>query len=246
MLHRLVRFAGLLLLAVVFATPASAQIVQSLHLGGGGFLPRGYAARTTGDVLVENFNYLDFWKCRAGERTSCIRREFTSGQVFGEWLVGFGDHVEFGAGVGFYSGGAPATYLDYTHPDDSEIQQDLQLRIVPVTAVVRLLAGRPGTAQPYFGVGISALNFRYTESGEFIDFTTFDTYRNRYVAKGTAAGPVVVAGVRAPIKGDIWGVTLEWRWQGGTGDTGGLQNGFLTDKIDLGGNHINFGFLVRF
>lgn len=235
------RVAGLLLLAALISAPASAQIVQSLHLGGGAFLPKGEDARATGDVLNENLNSLAF---KIGD--------FNSGQVFGEWLVAFGNHVEIGAGVGFHAGGAPTVSRDYTHPNGTEIEADLHLRVVPVTGVVRFLGGRPGRFQPYVGVGVAALNFRYTESGEFIDFGELDatgafvTFRNRYTATGTAVGPLIMAGFRAPINGDVYNFTMEWRHQLGVGNTGGLQAGFLNDKIDLGGNNISFGFLVRF
>jgi hypothetical protein len=229
------RITGGAFVLALIAAPASAQIVHSLHLGGGAFLPRGEDARAEGDVLIENLNFLAF-----------ETKEFNSGQLFGEWLVAFGDHLELGAGIGFYSGGTTSVYRDYTQPTGAEIEQNLKLRVVPITGVVRFLAGRPGTFQPYFGVGAGALNYRYSETGEFIDFSDFSTFRERYIATGTAVGPLVLAGFRAPIGGDVWGFTMEWRYQGGVGDTGGIENGFLDDKIDLGGNHINFGFLVRY
>jgi hypothetical protein len=52
--------------------------------------------------------------------------------------------------------------------------------------------------------------------------------------------------VRFPINGDIWGFSAEWRYQAGSGKTGGVPNGFLADKIDLGGSNLNFGVLLRF
>jgi hypothetical protein len=235
MLRVMARVGGVFLVAMLAAAPASAQVVQSLHFGGGAFLPRGEDGRVEQDVLFENLNSLEFEVS-----------EFNSGHLFGEWLIGVSDHLEFGIGAGFYSGGTTSVYRSYTHPDDTEIEQDLKLRIAPITGLVRFLAGRPGTFQPYFGVGVSALRYRYSETGEFIDFTDFSTFRDRYIASGTAVGPAVMAGFRAPINGDIWGFTLEWRYQGVVGDTGGIENGFLDEKIDLGGNHVNFGFLVRF
>ena len=223
----------------LLAAPASAQIVQGVHLGGGAFLPRGYDARVAGDVLNEDLNSLQF-----------AIKDLTAGQVFGEYLLEFGDHIEFAAGTGFYRGSVPSSYRDYTHPaslGSTEIQQDLTLQVVPVSGIVRFLPfGKASTVQPYVGVGVSALRFRYSESGEFVDFNDFSTFRNRYVATGVAVGPVVVAGLRFPIHGDIWGLTTEWRYQAGSGKTGGKAAGFLADKIDLGGNNINFGLLVRF
>ena len=250
MLRMAVRVGGLVLAAALVAAPASAQIVQALHLGGGAFVPRGYSGRVDHDVLVKDLDSLDLTGCRSAEVGSCIN-QFTSGQVFGEWLVAFGDHVELGAGVGFYSRGVPSVYRDYVDHahNDSDIHQELDLRIVPISGVVRFLGMRPGRFQPYVGAGVAALNYRYTESGSFIDFsnpTNFVIFSARYIASGTAVGPVALAGMRIPIGGDIWGFTMEWRHQWGSANTGGLSNGFLDDKIDLGGNHVNFGVLVRF
>jgi len=227
--------------------------VQSLNIGGGAFLPRGYDGRVNGDVLVQDLNDQDFRGCEFNPIPSCIHR-FNSGQIFGEWLIGFSDHVEVGAGVSFYSRGVHAYYRDYENQltGGGDIEQNLDLRVIPITAVVRFLAGRPGTFQPYFGVGVAALNYRYTESGDFIDFTqltntgAFVIYPARYVTSGTAVGGLVLAGFRAPIKGDVWALTTEWRYQSGSGTTGGAPNGFLGDRIDLSGNHISFGLLVRF
>ena len=233
------------------ATPASAQIVHGLQISAGAFVPHGYDSRGSGDTLVGNLDDLDFRGCEVDPITSCIHR-FNGANISGEWVVGVGDHVEFGAGLGFYSRTVHSYYRDYTFPDQTDINQDLQLRIVPVTGVVRFLAGHPGPFQPYVGVGVSALNYRYSETGTFIDFTQLDatgafvTYPEHYVATGTAFGPVVLAGFRAPVKGDIWAFTTEWRYQAGSGSTGGPTSGFVGPRIDLGGNSINFGVLVRF
>jgi hypothetical protein len=253
MLRMTVRVSGLVLAAALVAAPASAQIVQSLQISGGAFIPRGYSGRFDAvdqDVLVKNLDSLDFTRCRSSRFESCIG-VFNGGQVSGEWLVALGNHVEFGAGVGFYTRGTPSAYLDYGKPNGADIVQNLSLRIVPVSGVVRLLAGRPGRFQPYVGAGVAALNFRYTEEGEFIDFTDpnanpLPTYDARYAAKGTAFGPLALAGMRIPVGGDVWGFTIEWRHQWGRGNTGGAANGFLANKIDLGGDNISFGVLVRF
>src|SRR5437868_4687468 len=66
MLTRLARLGGLMLVfALAAAAPASAQIVQALHINGGVFMPRGYDGRAAGDVLVEDFNSLEFPACLA-------------------------------------------------------------------------------------------------------------------------------------------------------------------------------------
>ena len=241
MLRTTTRITGLLVLLTLLAVPASAQIVQSVHFGFGAFLPRGESSRDAQDTLLADLQDQDALLFKVSE--------FNSGQAFGEYLLGLGNHLEVGLGAGFYAGGTHSVYRDSVNFfTGDEIEQDLRLRVVPVTGVVRFLAGRPGTVQPYFGVGISALNYRYSEIGEFIDVTDSarPTFSARYVASGTAVGPTVLAGVRVPVKGDIWGVSFEWRYQGGLGTTGGLDKGFLGDKIDLSGNNLNFGVLLRF
>jgi opacity protein-like surface antigen len=105
--------------------------------------------------------------------------------------------------------------------------------------------GRNASVQPYVGGGISLLNWRYSEAGEFVDFTDDSIFNSRYVADGNAIGPVILAGIRAPVA-DVWTVGAELRFQRGEGDTKAAQTGLLGDKIDLGGWSANFGFAFRF
>jgi outer membrane protein W len=235
------RVGGTLAAAVVLAcaAPASAQVVQSLQIGVGGVYPRGFDARTSGDVLVADLtdaNALDF-------RVS----DFRTVHVFGEWNISFGEHVEAGVGVGVYSKRVPSVYRDLVNADGTEIEQDLRLRVVPITGLVRFLPfGRAGTVQPYVGAGVSVLAFRYSESGQFVDPTDFSIFSDAFTATGSPVGGVLLGGVRFPIRGDIYGLGVEGRYQFGSGNTGGAANGFLGDKIDLSGGQLNFTFLVRF
>jgi hypothetical protein len=242
------RAAGLLTVALLVAVPAHAQVVQGLHVGAGGFFPRGFDARVSDDVLVRNL----VGELMPGDPTVSDALlfeigDFRSGRVFGEWTIGFGPHVEFSAGIGFHQETVPTVYLDVEDENGFEIPLELQLRIVPVTGLVRFLPfGRPGSFQPYVGAGVSALSYRYAEIGEFVDPVTLEIFADRFVKTGTTVGALLLGGVRVPIKGDIYAVTVEYRYQFGSGDTGGADNGFVADKIDLGGGELNFGFLVRF
>jgi hypothetical protein len=239
MLRTMTRVSGLLVVLTLVAAPASAQIVQSVQFGFGGFFPLGQSARANQDVLVANLQdeYALLFKVS----------EFRTGNVNAEYQLAFGNHLEVAIGSGYQAGGTRSIYRDYEDDrDGTDIDQELHLRVVPVTGLVRVLAGRPGTTQPYFGVGVSALNYRYSEIGEFIDSSDGSIFPAQYVARGTAVGPTVLAGVRIPIKGDIWGTSFEWRYQHGVGKTGGFSQGFLGDEIDLSGNSINVGFMLRF
>jgi len=241
---------GALILAVIFGAvaPASAQVVQSLHVGGGFFTPKGFDSRADGDVLVRDA-FGEQLPGFPGLSDALVfdMSDFRGGQVFAEWNLAFGNHIEVGAGVGAFRRSVPTVYLDLVDEFGDEIEQELSLRVVPLTAVVRFLPfGRAGDVQPYVGAGVGLFNFRYSEIGRFVDPDTLDIYDDRFTTTGSAPGAVVLGGVRIPLGGDVFGLTLEGRYHIATGDTGGIDAGFLDEKIDLGGAQFNVGLLVRF
>ena len=103
-----------------------------------------------------------------------------------------------------------------------------------MTGTVRLFPiGRHGGFQPYVGGGIGIYNWRYSETGEFIDFSDSSIFRDSFVAEGNDVGPVAVLGGRIPVS-DAVSIGGEFRYQGGKGRVG-IENGFLEEEIDLGG-----------
>ena len=221
-------------MALSGAATAQAQITQSVNLGVGWLFLKGEDSRADDDVLIANLESLAF-----------NVSEFNGPMVNGEWLIGFGDRLEFGLGVGFFQRSVPSVYADVIDIDGSEIEQDLKLRIVPVTATVKFLPiGRAGSFQPYVGGGVALLNWKYSEIGEFVDFSDNSIFRDRYVASGTTVAPVAFGGLRVPFKGDVFAFNGELRWQGGKGDTSG--EGLLADRIDLGGFTTLASFQIRF
>jgi hypothetical protein len=243
MIRRVACVSVMLVGLVAAAAPASAQIVQSLHIGAGVFFPRGFDARAEGDVLVEDLSTF--------EPLLFNINDFRAMSLFGEWNVSFGPHIEASAGVSYFRRTVPSIYANVTNGlNGPDIEQNLRLRETPITGIVRVLPfGRPTGIQPYVGGGVAVINFRYSEIGDFVDTTDYSIFNNNntpFIATGNAVGPVVVVGMRMPLGGDIYGLTAEWRYHFVTGDTGGIPAGFLSNKIDLSGGTLNFGFLVRF
>jgi opacity protein-like surface antigen len=118
--------------------------------------------------------------------------------------------------------------------------------MVPVTATVRFLPlGRAAPVEPYIGGGVGFINWRYSETGEFVDSSDGSIFRATYEADGTAVGPVIVGGVRFPA-GDAFMVGAEYKWQKAEGDTNPAESQLLGNKIDLGGSSLNFTFHIRF
>jgi hypothetical protein len=224
--------AALLVFAVTagLARPASAQ--QTLTVQIGAFIPKGEDARVAGDVLAINRQYLlfDFG-------------DFNGFLVSGDWSVGLGEYLEASAGFGFYQATVPAIYAEWINEDGSEIEQDLTLRIMPATAVVKILPlGSKKAFQPYVGAGLGIYFWRYSEKGEFVDFYDASVYPASYTQSGTSFGPVAVFGMRGRLSQSAI-IGMEGRYQWGEGQ---LSQDFLGEKIDLGGFSILATFGYRF
>ena len=218
MLKRL-SLCGLLVGAAVLGTAPAAQAQQTVNFTIGALTPFGEDARVEGDVLVDNLDFLVF-----------DLDDFNGGTFGGEWLVTFADYFEAGAGIAFYSKTAPSVYADFVDSDGSEIDQELKLRMIPIDFTVRFLPlGRSSGIQPYFGGGLSIVNWRYSETGEFVG-DDFGIFRESFVDDGNAVGPVVLGGVR--FNTDRFSVGGEIRYHKADAD---LSSDFFAPKIDLGG-----------
>ncbi len=214
----------------VWADQDSGKYGLTLNLGG--FALRAEDARVPGDVLFENRNYLAF-----------DIKEFNAATFGGEWLVGVGDFIEIGAGAEYFGRSVPSVYADLVNQDGSEIAQDLKLRIVSIPVTARFGAfGNGRRLEPYGGGGIVLLAWRYSETGQFVDYTDLSVFRNKYVASGTTVSPIVLGGLRLFVT-PRFGVGGEIRYQKGEGK---LSSDFYGDRIDLGGMTYLFTFKVRF
>jgi len=169
-------------------------------------------------------------------------KDLNSATFGGEYLFGVNRSIEVGVGLAFSQRTTQSVYADLTHPNGDEIRQDIKLRQIPVTFTGRfLILPRGSVVEPYVGAGLVAIRYQYSEAGEFVDNGVI--FPEIYKINGTTAGPIFLAGVRAPISN--WTAGLEMRWQ--KAEASGLLNeGFLGDKLDLGGWTTNFTVGVRF
>ncbi len=229
---RLVGHALFMAGCVLVLAPSQARAQQALNLSFGGFVVNGEDARTDGDVLVANRDILSF-----------DVKDFNTGSIGIEWLLPFGEFLEAGVGAAFTTRTVPTIYADFVNRDGREIEQDVKLRVAPVTATLRVLPfGRSRAVQPYVGGGVGFFAYRYSEVGDFVDFTDRSVFREAFVAKGTEAGAVGLAGIRFPI-GDRWSLGGEVRYQKASAD---LSEDFLGSKLDLGGFHYLATVHVKF
>jgi outer membrane protein W len=241
-MRRLLFSLSVVALVAGFIAPAQASAQQSINFFVGGFMPRGPdlaggvisgpGGRGTDDVLVRNGDFLTF-----------KFKDFNGPIVGGGWTVGFADLFDAGIDVGFYRRTSPAIYTKFVNTNGAEIQQDLKLRIIPVTATIRFLPlGHHGPARPYVGAGVGVFSWRYIETGEFLA-NDKSIFRNTFPVKGTSTGPVVLGGVLMPIGSA--GIGFEARWQSAKGDIAQSLD-FSGTKIDLGGMNYLFTLGFRF
>jgi hypothetical protein len=95
------------------------------------------------------------------------------------------------------------------------------------------------------GAGIGIFNWRYSETGEFVDLSDDSIFRATFSANGNAVGPVILAGLRGLVS-DAWTLGGEIRWQRAVGDTDIDTSELLGEKIDLGGWATSLTIGVRF
>jgi len=232
------------LLVVAGAVPAQAQISRvesgrsAVGFNVGYFALHGLDSRVDDDVLLEDLS-------QGAYSLLFDVKDFNGATVGAEWLIGVSEYLEAGIGAGFYQRTVPSIYEQKVRNDGSELEQDLKLRVVPLTATIRFLPVGRGGVEPYIGVGVGAFRWKYSEVGEFI-FQNDVTDTDRFIASGTAVGPVVLGGIRFPVA-DVWTVGGEIRYQKAEGKGLIDQNEFfLGDKIDLGGWSTSFTMHLRF
>jgi hypothetical protein len=220
----------LVILGFVGTPVASAQ--QQVSFSVGGFSPRAEDARTRGDVLVNNLDFLAF-----------DIKDFGGPSFGAEWITAVGDKFDAGLGVSFYQRSVPTVYASFVNANGSEIEQTLKLRVIPFSATVRFLPmGHHHGVEPYVGAGVGVLSYRYSEAGQFLA-TDRSIFRGDFAGSGTAVGPVIVVGIRVPV--GSWGVGGELRYQSAEGMLPADQD-FAGTKIDLGGLTYAFTINIRF
>ena len=232
---------GMVLLGLlVTSAPAQAQD-QGFSISLGYFAPRGEESRVSGDVLNANRCFDTVSLC---EPLLFDVGDFGGATVGGEYLIGIGQYVEAGVGAGFYQRTVPSIYEFVTRPDDTEIEQELKLRVVPLTATVKFVpTGRDASFQPYVGAGIAALRWSYSETGEFVDPVTSEIYRGPFSADGTKVAPVIFGGLRAPVGASTM-LGGEVRYQ--KADVELPDGEFNGDRLDLGGLTFQANLTWRF
>ncbi|HEX7503430.1 MAG TPA: hypothetical protein VF451_08405 [Acidobacteriota bacterium] len=89
----------------------------------------------------------------------------------GEYEIFLDRNISFSLEIGSYVKSVHAQYRDFTFADGSPIFQDIQLRLTPVEANIKLYPmGRRYRIFPFIGAGVGVYAWTYQQWGDFVNF----------------------------------------------------------------------------
>jgi opacity protein-like surface antigen len=143
-----------------------------------------------------------------------------------------------------YEASSTAAFLDFEDEFGNDIVHETSLDITQLNlGVLFHILRRDAVVSPYVGGGLGLYGYDLEESGEFIDFDTFDIFEGTFDTDGNAFGAFFLLGLEIPITEGV-GVFAEGRWHSVEDELDGDFEGF--GDIDLGGRELAAGVSFRF
>ena len=157
-------------------------------------------------------------------------------------------------GVGHQASSARSDFRNWEDSDGRPIEQRTQFRQVPLTLGVRLALASPGRQigslawvparlTPYVTAGGGATWYRFRQTGDFVDFETFDVFNTTIQTTGWGATGYAGGGMEFTLRPGV-ALATDARWRFGGADVGGDFEGF--DRIDLSGLAVTTGLTFSF
>ena len=163
-----------------------------------------------------------------------------------EYNASLGGHVELGIGLDGYTRSNDTSYVRYTRPNDTEIEQTSELTVVPLSVSLKLIANpRRGAFTPYALAGVDAYFYDYKAFGDFIDFqlTNRPISYDEFESTGVAPGFHVGGGLRVPV-GDDLSITGEARYH--FAKEVQMNDDFRANRLNVSGLAVTVGVHLRF
>ena len=156
--------------------------------------------------------------------------------------------LELGFHIDGYGRTRYTSYVDYVRDDNSEIEQELHLSVVPIGVTLRVFPlGSRRALSPYIAGGGDLVIWHYSEFGDFIDFSTenenWDVVTADRQVSGTTPGFHVAAGIRVPVSYDF-SLTAEVRYLKAKPQE--MERPFEVYEIDPSGASATVGLNLRF
>jgi hypothetical protein len=242
---------GLLLLAV--ATSPWQLAAQQLGVGGEGYFfhrpaltisVRGGADRPIGSSQIWDFTT---------QNLTVSKGDFTAPGFMVDVGVRLSDRFQLIAASGTSRRANASEFRKYVDNNDLPIEQTTTIRRLPVMLGVRYnitapeerisrFAWIPSRVTPWVGVGGGAMNYTFSQIGDFVDFQTLNVFKQTFASSGWA--PMAYGNVGVDLKLSMrFSLTGDFRYSAARATLGGKFVGF--DKIDLSGTAATMGLTVR-
>lgn len=145
-------------------------------------------------------------------------------------------------------------FRDWVGSDDLPIEQTTEFFRLPLTVGVKAYlrdrgrgVGRfawvPERWAPYVGGGAGWVWYRFHQEGEWVDYQTFDIFRDRFTAKGSTPTVHLYGGADLSLGPAVF-LTAEARYSWARAELSGDFVGF--DAMDLSGIQGTVGISLRF
>src|SRR5690606_338178 len=180
--------------------------------------------------------------------------DFRAASVAADLSVRIAPRLDAAFGIGFSQVTRRSEYRDLLGDDDLPIAQRTRFSQVPLTVGLKAYLTAPGRSvgrfawipapvAPYIGGGAGLIHYRFEQDGEWVDYETFDIYRDLIVASGWAPAAQVFGGVEFRL-GPRLVLATDARYTWASGDPGRQFRGF--EGLDLSGLQTTIGLAWRY
>lgn len=142
---------------------------------------------------------------------------------------------------------------DYMGSDGLPIFQTTSFQRVPLSVSAKYylqargrslgrFAWVPARFATYVGAGVGMMGYQFEQSGEFVDSTTKNIFRDHFKSDGWTPMAQALAGIDWTL-GPRWALTTEAKYVSASTT---MRNDFDGYRLDLSGFSTSVGFIVRF
>src|ERR671931_912490 len=243
-------YAALLLIATSAGGIAKPSHAQS---AGDGFLfrvPNGsFGIRVGFDHAMAGGDVFDF----VTKQLTLSRSDFSSATVGGNVALRMSPRNDLVFDFNYASASHGSEFRDWIDQNNQPITQTTSLRRVPITVGLRHYVGARGRAigrfawipaaeTPYVGIGAGLMQYRFKQSGDFVNFQSLNVVYDEYESQAWTPVVHALAGMDFAL-GKFFVLNGEVRYTGARGPMRRDYIGF--NEIDLSGLSATAGFSFR-
>ncbi len=182
------------------------------------------------------------------------KRDFNSPSGEVDASLTISPRLDFMVSSGYAASSTPSEFRNFTGSDGLPIQQTTRFSRVPVTAGLRYyltergrqvgsFAWIPSKYAFYTGGGVGWVWSRFSQTGDFVDFSTLDVFTHQYTSSSTSAMADVFTGVDYSLNPRM-ALTAQAKYAFSRANMGDDWQGF--NQIDLSGLAFTAGVHFRF